>query len=230
MKTLYLSVLAVILCSGAAFSQECATFFPFEPGTVLKYENFDRKGKSDGIVTNTIKGVEEGADGTLVQIRSSQTDKKGKNTFETDFEIQCLEDGYSMRITDMMMPELTEQLQSMEIDMEITGENLFIPNELSVGMTLPDANMVMQPNMGGMNLMKFEYTTSERRVTAKEAVTTPAGTFECYLLESYTSIKTMGKRIISSKEWLAEGIGVVRSETYDKNGKSMGSMVLVGME
>jgi hypothetical protein len=224
----------VLFVLGFAFvglqAQDCATYFPYEEGRVLKYENFNKKGKSEGTVTHTISEVKNSSDGMTLVMHSTMVDDKGKDVFESDFEVQCTGDGYSVRLTDMMMPQMTEQINSMEVDMEMKGENLYIPNDLSVGKTLPDASMEIQPNMGGMNIMKFQYTTTDRRVSAKESVTTPAGSFDCFLLESSTNIKTIGNRVFTSKEWFAEGVGIVRSETYNQKGKLMGSMELVAVE
>jgi len=224
------ALLILGLASLSLNAQDCATYFPYEEGKVLKYENFNKKGKSEGITTHTIAEVKNSSDGMTLVMHSELVDEKGKDVFESDFEVECTGDGYSVRLTDMMMPQMTEQIQAMDVEMEMKGENLYIPNDLSVGKTLPDASMEIQPNMGGMNIMKFQYTTTDRRVSAKESITTPAGSYDCYLLESSTNIKTIGNRVFTSKEWFAEGVGIVRSETYNQNGKLVGSMELVAIE
>ena len=62
-------------------------------------------------------------------------------------------------------------------------------------------------------------TIKDRKVVGKETVTTAAGTFECFKVEQTTEMD-MGfvKREMKGVSFIAEGIGVVRSESFDKNG------------
>ena len=77
--------------------------------------------------------------------------------------------------------------------------------------------------------MNFNMSTliTDREVLGKESVTTPAGTFDCYIITQSTHIKSMAanqKR--TTKQWIAEGVGVVKSEDYNKKGKLDGTSVL----
>ena len=57
-------------------------------------------------------------------------------------------------------------------------------------------------------------------------MTCPAGTFDCIQLSQKVALK-MGINIEAySKEWYAEDIGMVRSESYTKNGKLTGYSLL----
>jgi hypothetical protein len=69
----------------------------------------------------------------------------------------------------------------------------------------------------------------DRKVEAVEDVTTPAGTFSCYKLSYTVESKTMFTIIAKSTDWIAKRVGVVRSESFDKNGKLTGYMVLKSM-
>ena len=70
-----------------------------------------------------------------------------------------------------------------------------------------------------------------RKVESKESITTPAGTFSCfkitYDMESSTKIMGMNTNVkLSSIDYLAEGIGVVKTESYDKKGELSGYSLL----
>lgn len=72
--------------------------------------------------------------------------------------------------------------------------------------------------------MKMNMTMEmvDRKVEGKESLTTSAGTFDCYVI-SYTTEMKMGlNTMFKNKEWIAEGVGMVKSENYNKNGKLMG--------
>ncbi len=106
--------------------------------------------------------------------------------------------------------------QFKEMDYEITGTNLDWPNDLSVGQTLPDSNMNMKISMGGMN-MNMVLTVKDRKVTGKEKITTPAGTFDCFVIAYDTNVEMMGtSHKSSSKQWIAEGVGLVKQEDTQK--------------
>ena len=53
----------------------------------------------------------------------------------------------------------------------------------------------------------------------EESISTPAGTFDCFVITHDFETK-MGLKIIGkSKQWLAEGVGLVKQINYSKNGK-----------
>jgi hypothetical protein len=119
---------------------------------------------------------------------------------------------------------MMQQFEDME--MEVTGTDVELPNDLSVGQNLPDANVDVKMSMGGIN-MNMNVETINRKVEKKESVTTPAGSFDCYVIYSETKSKMMlANNTFPNRLWLAEGVGMVKQETYNKNGKLMGSMVL----
>lgn len=106
--------------------------------------------------------------------------------------------------------------------MKITIEDAVavIPNKLTIGDKLE--NTVMSINIASEVInMKITVTISDRVVIGKETITTPAGTYNCMIMTSTTTMK-MGEMMIvvtSSKEWLSKGVGNVRTESFDKNGK-----------
>ena len=109
-----------------------------------------------------------------------------------------------------------EQYEGMEV--EVSGTNLFIPNQLLEGQELPDSNMLMTVNMSPIKL-NLSVDIKNRRVAGSETVTTPAGTFDCVIL-SYDFATKMGIKVSgSAKQWLAKGIGMVKQEDYNKKGK-----------
>ena len=114
------------------------------------------------------------------------------------------------------------------MEYDISGTNLDLPNDLGVGQTLPDANMEMNISMSGINLT-MNIITKDRTVEAEENITTPAGSFDCYVI-SYTSQMQMSmggmNQVSTGKQWIAEGVGMVKNEDYNKKGKITSSSVL----
>lgn len=119
----------------------------------------------------------------------------------------------------MINPDILKQYKDM--DMDISGTNIELPNDLDIGKKLKDANMVMSINMGGIT-MNMTMDMVNRTVDAKESITTPAGTFNCFAISYESQVKMGIKTSFTIKEWIAEGVGVVKTESYNKKGKLMG--------
>src|SRR5690606_14664268 len=147
------------------------------------------------------------------------------NTFSSDYDITC--DGNVVRIDfkSLMNEQMLSQMGEMEMD--ITGTDMELPNNLSVGQELPDSNVNVKMKMSGVMNMNMDVETINRKVEKQESVTTPAGTFDCYVIYSETRTKMMmSNQTMPSRVWLAEGVGMVKQESYNKNGKLVASSVL----
>jgi hypothetical protein len=117
-----------------------------------------------------------------------------------------------------------QQFEDMEMD--ISGTDLELPNDLSVGLELPDSNVSIKISMSGIN-MNTTVDMVNRKVEKQESVDTPAGTFDCYVVYSENKIKAMMvKQSMPSRVWFSEGVGMIKQESYKKNGDVMTSTIL----
>ena len=79
-----------------------------------------------------------------------------------------------------------------------------------------------------LNGLQVKQTTTFHKVVAREEITVPAGTFDCYVVERQYTAETMGISTKSTiKTWYARGIGTVKSETYDEENKLRSGMILI---
>ena len=119
-----------------------------------------------------------------------------------------------------------QQYSEMSIETDITGTDIEIPNNLSVGQELADANVSITMSMSGIK-MNTTVNQTNRKVEKNERITVAAGTFECYLVTETNISKTMGATIeMTTKQWLSEGVEIVKQKSYKKNGNLMSRMVL----
>lgn len=219
-----LLLLAVFATPNSQAQSACSTYYPLEDGASLQYTNYDRKGKEDGQINYNVTNVESSGDNVSATMMMEMVDKKG-NTYTSDYEIAC--DGNVVKIDFKSL--MNEQMLSQmgDVEMDISGTDVELPNSLSVGQELPDANMELKMKMGGAINMNTNVETINRKVEKQESITTPAGTFDCYVIYSETKTKMMmANKTFPSRTWLAKGVGMVKQESYNKNGKLMGSMVL----
>ena len=231
MKNFLLCISAFLLTLTLCRAQDgCSKFYPLEEGTSFQYTNYDKKGKIAGTVDYTISKVLSEGSATNATYDMTLSDKKGKQIFESNYEISCENGMVSIDFESLFPSQMLQQFSEMEIDMDITGTDLKIPNDLSVGEDLEDANVSMALNMAGIK-MTTTVDQMNRKVEKKENITVAAGTFDCYLITETNLTKTMGTTLeTDTKMWLAEGVGLVQQESYKKNGNLITRMELTKLD
>lgn len=227
MKKTILYTLTLVFGINIALAQDgCSTYYPMEEGSSFQYTMYDKKGKADGVTNYTISKVSTEGASTSATFDLKFTDKKGKELFTTDYEISCSGDGIKIDFESLFPTQMMQQYEEMGVDMDITGTDIQLPNDLSVGQILEDANLSISMNMSGIK-MNIAVNQINRKVEKKESITTSAGTFDCYLITETSTSKTMGAtHEMQNKLWLAEGVGMVKQESYKKNGNLVSSMEL----
>lgn len=204
----------------------CSKYYPMEEGSSFQYTMYNKKDKVEGVTDYLVSKVENNGGNTTATMEVTFTDKKGKNVFESDYNITCTGDGIKIDYQSLFPSQMQKQYEDMGMEMDISGTDIAIPNNLSSGQTLDDANVNVSMDMGAMK-MNINVETYDRKVEKEESVTTPAGTFNCYLITEKSKSKVMMSNMeTSNKVWLSEGVGMVKQETYGKNGKFMSRMEL----
>jgi hypothetical protein len=139
------------------------------------------------------------------------------------------EDGiFKMDMKNFLDDETLKSFEGMEVTMDAT--DLDYPPVLAAGQALKDGNISVKVSSQGMVIMNMVVRVFDRKVEAVEDMTTPAGTFSCYKMSSAIESKTMFSVVTRSVDWVARKVGPVRSETYDKDGKLAGYMVLTSIK
>ena len=227
MKTFFTSLLAILLFTSSSYSQsDCSKYYPFKEGAKFTYTNYNKKGKESGEIDYTLINLRNEGGSEVITMSAKIKDKKGNDSMNFAYDISCDGSGISIDYNSLGNMAMLQQFESM--DTEISGTNIILPNNLSVGQKLPDSNMNMKISMG--ITMEINVNVINREIIAKEKVTTSAGTFDCYVLQVTSIVDMMGKKIIStSKSWFAEGVGMVKQESFDESGKSTNSSKLTAL-
>lgn len=213
---------------------QCDSYFNFKEGAEYEMEHYSGKEKITGKTLTQVLSIEDKGGVLTATIKGTMFDKKGEEQTSIDFEYMC-EDGVLKMDLKKFIPQDMYGSGS-DIKFEMEGDYLEIPKNLEVGQTLKDGmiegKMVMEDNpmMGNMTMT---VKILNRKVESKESITTPAGTFSCfkitYDMESSTKVMGMNTNVtMNSVDYLAEGVGVVRTESWDKKGKLSGYSILVG--
>ena len=220
MKKLVFVIASVLVGFQFTFAQgECSKYYPFEEGTKFQITNYEKNDKVGGVIDYVVTS----STGDTATLAYEMRDDKGDIILTSEYGISCDSDGISIDFNSLAAPGMLAQYEDMEVD--ISGTNLHLPNNLSTGQILPDADMIMNISMAPMN-MKMTVLIFNRIVEGNETITTPAGTFDCdviaYDIETKMGMKITGK----AKQWMAEGVGMVQQINYNKKGKEIGKSVL----
>ncbi len=218
MKIVILLSLSLITLAGLA--QDCSAYFPFEEGKSWEMSSYNKKGKLENTSVNTITSLTTTSEGIVATTSIKVKDAKEKEEVEMSYDMTC-KDGEVMVSMNMFLPaDQTAQLEAykdMEVKMDM--EDMAFPNDLSVGQELKDCSMTIEVSTNGMKIMSSTTNIKDRKVLDKVTITTAAGDFECYKITQTTAVSAgFISREFKSVSYISEGVGVVRSESFDKKG------------
>lgn len=216
MKKLFL---LTVIFFGIVSLKAQETFFPTKEGTILIYKSFDKKDKVTSMLKYTIKNVKISGSNMDVTYLCESIDPKDKLIFKEEIIIHQKGDKLYLDMSNFINKAAFQQEGEIPANIEVTGNNMEIPLNPTPGDILPDANVAMALKMGFVN-MKISADLTNRKVEAIEDITVTGGTFKCYKFSSDINSSAMGIKFKGkSAEWYAKGIGTVKSESYDKEGK-----------
>ena len=218
-------ITAILLVGMILPAQEI--FFPSKEGTVLVYKTFDKKDKETSMVRYTITNLKVSGNDMDITYQFESIDPKDKLVYKDEITIHKKGDMLYFDMSNFINKAMFQQNGEIPADVKITGNSMEIPSNPKSGDILPDANVEMSVSMGIIN-MKMSANVTNRKVEDIEAITVKAGTFKAYKFSSDVNSSAMGMKFkTKSTEWYAKGVGVVKSEQYDKNDKLQSYMELV---
>lgn len=220
-------IIITVLFGLHGFAQSCSKFYPFSKGTISEISLMDKKGNVSGTLIYEVTNLTKSGGTETASISSKIMDEKGSVISMHTYDAKCSGNVVEFDFKSMMSPMFLERYKDMEYD--ISGTNINLPNDLSVGQSLADGEMNINLNMSGIEI-NMNMLMTDRKVESRENVTTPAGTFDCFVI-SYTSEMKMGvNQTRSSKQWISEGVGMVKQEDYNKKGKLTNSSLLTSFK
>lgn len=220
--SLRISFLAVLFFfSVNGYTQNnCSRFYPISENASFTSAVYNTKADAEGDLNKvgevTFSVDEMLDDGALYTVSISMDPMPPQ---QAQYKVICSEDGVSIDPSAMAGAML-----SRFKDAEITGDNIYLPNDLSgpYPKSLDEAEMTINYTVGGRT-MSMTTKRTNRIITGQEDIRIPArinDPLTCYVLE-YDVVMSMGGMAIMTtkkKEWLAIDFGVVQSQEYDGDG------------
>ena len=224
-KLLGISVL--LLFTTLLMAQDCTFYFPKTKGKKLEYTTYNARDKVTSSSTQKVKEVSQSNGVTSVTIETQSFDKKGKDLGTNEYTATCENGVYRVDMESFM--DAATMAAYEENDVKVSGNNLEIPSDLKVGDELPNGSLNISIYSGATRIMGMTTALTDRKVEAKEEITTPAGTYDCYKISYTMTVSTMFSVRMEAIDWVSPGFGTVKSETYSR-GKLQGYTLLTNVE
>jgi hypothetical protein len=226
MKT-QIAILFFLFATTLLYAQDniCnSAYAPFREGAKMEYTTYDKKGKAAAISQQEIETIDDIEGGFEANVRYSLKNEKQEEISRGVYALQCKGDEIWMDLSNLLNSSMLEGFKDMEFEVE--NEKMDLPNKPTVGQQLKDGAITMKAMMNGTAIMNFRARVYDRKVEKMEKITTSAGTFDCIKITETTEVKMGLKRSSPSATWYAVGVGMVKTESYNKKGELESSTVL----
>ena len=234
MKSL-VALCVLLLLSFAISAQNCSGYY-YLSSSEVQMTTYDKKGNESGKITYAIEPLAKKNNTTSSRFVSQMVDEKGKKLSGSKGIYKCSGDNLFIDAR-VSMPQ--EQMAAYK-DMDVKANEAFIeyPAGIQSGQSLKDANVKMAVYNKGSIFSVLTLDATNRKVAGKETITTPAGTWECWKITYDGRFRAtiggpsgIGVPVnFKATEWFAPGFGIVKTETFNKNEKLLGSTLITSVK
>jgi hypothetical protein len=207
--------------TGVLSAQDCSNYYYLQNNKTIEMSVYNKNGKESGKMIYKISDSKKSGSSATATITSEFVDTKGKTITNATNVVKC-ENGVMQMDMKVFIPA-AQQEQIRSGTAKASDVYLEYPSSMNVGDKLKDGLLSMDYEQAGGLKSSIEISITERKVEAKESVTTTAGTWECFKITSKNKItsKIAGIDIpirMDVTEWFAPGFGIVKTES--KTGKT----------
>lgn len=215
MKATFKNTCILFLCvllSFSFYSLNCEGYYATKKGTVMEMKVLDNKNNVTGkSLLEVIENRQEGGKSIAV-VKTQVTDLKKNKTTESSYELVC--DGAETAINMLKSVEVSLKKSTQFSQSSVSGNNPVFPNTMKVGQTLPEATISI--SVKGEISLDSGVKIYDRKVVAEEKITLEAETFDCIVITYTEDTSILFNKTKKYKVWMAKGVGIVKSEEYDK--------------
>lgn len=211
--------------TGTIKAQSC-DFFSVSKGTMLGYDNLNKRGKVTSKSKTTCYDVSKDSNGVITYcLKTEISNAKDVQMASREYKMQCDEGKFTIDTESYADPHAIEGFQELAID--VNNQDVAYPEDLSLGMSLPDAIITMRASAEGKSKNTYVIIITDRKLISNESITVPVGTFDCYKISYNLEMKSSTSSNFEVIEYIAEGVGKIKTETYNYKGKLTSSSILV---
>lgn len=230
--------LVCFLMSAFIFRNDaCELYIPEKAGAEYDLTHYDNKERPTVLAKYKVLSNSQVGSRTVVRVQyeTLSFDKPEQGSTKGEFEAYCEGDKFHFNLSSYSMPNNMQQMKDMELKMQ--GDMVYLPAKPQVGQDLSGGTATFEmvaknsPKMPINLNVKTTMTYLSRKVDSFEKITTPAGSFDCFKIVSDVEVKiAFAKFQAKTSEWVAKGVGLIKSETIDKKGKRVGYSLLTRLK
>ncbi|MCF6350441.1 MAG: hypothetical protein L3J23_05350 [Flavobacteriaceae bacterium] len=218
-----LLLLLLILLFFKVTAQECNAVLFLKEGAVLEYTDYNKKGKKASTSTHETLTVSEEENKLVAKIKVTLQEVKEEKPFSITYNAYCENGIFSIDMLRSFNISKLSKYNTNEgggFDLDIEGDILSFPVDMTEESELKDGSFTIKIGNNGFALLTILTNITNRKIHAKETITTSAGTFICQKItfdfdSKIGIIRTRG----SGAEWYQDDKVLVKSESYNKKGK-----------
>lgn len=219
MKRFFISALCTILFVSFNNIQAQDLFFLDKEGAEAEYAIKDAKGNITAYSKTVVTKVDKKDAKNFTITYTSEAFDKNKKSYAAAVTVT------SEIVDGKIKQDPVASMGEAGANAKFEGTYPEFPSELSVGQEFGEYEYTLK--MSGMSTK----ASGKSKVTAQENITTDAGSFDCYKVESESTSKVMMTTTnIKTTAWYAKNVGAVKTETYDKKGNVTSVMELVSLK
>jgi hypothetical protein len=219
---LYFSFSFFVMISSFAYSQN--PYFCTKEGTSIEYIRKNSNGSIKWYHIMDIKEVKDNEDGSLNIICTStflKKNKKPKYKSPIVVEVTIIDSNVIIDLSQSVVSMLQSVIGN-SLSIQSKGNKTVLPALLNLGDTLENAYSEVAV-LGS----KMVVSVTNRKVVAIEKLQTSIGVFDSIVIQEEKDENGLGRnRQTTSKTWYSHNIGMLRHDTYDRNGILLTSEVI----
>lgn len=221
-----LALLSALMLLGVTLLAQPKSYFYAVKGGKLRYERYDaRNGSLWWVHNETINALRPRSDGGLdVELTTQIVSSGGKSPIKEPVMsgIVIKTDGTVVADVTKAAEEAARQ-QLSAFNFTSSGDLSELSSGIAPGTVLKDIHTAV--SWAGI---KFVVDYDSRKVTRRETITVPAGTFDCMVVEEHKIERApLYRRERNTVTWYALGYGMIRHDTFFTDGRAETSEVLV---
>ncbi|MFT6244276.1 MAG: hypothetical protein ACJA0U_000588 [Salibacteraceae bacterium] len=215
-------ILLSILFATLAYAQaDCKPYIPNNKEDKWEVTSYSAKDKATGRTAYELMDKAETDSTSTFTIKATSFDTKDKETYVNTFTATCKNGEFIFDMAMKLDGAVMQAYKDMDVVVE-ASEFEVPPTDTSFTGALADGTLNIGVSMNGIKMGSMNILIYDREVERIEQITATAGTFNCIKLKQKIRTKAIVKIEGSSTEWYSEGIGMVRSESFNGKGKLTG--------
>ena len=214
-------------------AQNCAGYYFFNKGDV-EMITYDDKGKENGKLTYNISEITKIGNELIASFTTDEKNTSGISLSKVPGKYKCSNGSVFM---DAAVAIPKEQMSPYK-DMAIQSGAGFVeyPSKFTSGQTFRDTSFTIQVLNNGSFFTNLTLDQTNRKVEAKESLTSRTGIWECWKISYAGKFTTNNGSSPATSfnfkciEWFAPGFGIVKSETYSSTNALISSFAITSVK